>query len=395
MRKLITFIVISTCAIIFTVTAYAEDRFSLSGEYRARAWDIDTNSTDQAYVDQRMRVKASMKVADDVTVVIRADIAEAKWALDFTTGSVARPGNPSNTGLTKLHIDRTYVKINKETWNLVVGQQFYALGIMEIMDSELTGVNFGLKLKPVTVNLSYFKIDEGGATTDDSTLGTEDTDIYSAKFGMKLGAFKSQLFFAMLKDDSVAANEPWGAGFYINGALGNINIISELGILGGDSATTDYSGLQFFFKADSKVTDMIKVGGELYYAQGDEDDTQITALTNFGDWTPFVKDTPFNPNGGILGSNEFNPFGGAGSMGLAVIFTATPMAKLSFGGKLGYWESEEDSVADGDLTGLNIWASYEIASSTKLSAIYAHSEKDISGTETEKDTLGLQLSVKF
>ncbi len=412
MKKLFIIACAALFAVVMAAPVYAADNLEVSGSYFARGWSVDNSGyvdgADADWFHQRFRTQFKFNVADDVHAVLRADFAEAIWGLDFDTGSVARPGNAGDNDSTKLHIDRTYINIDKDMWSLTVGQQYVGLGILEVMDANATGVNLGLKFEPATVSLIYAKIDEGGATSDDTTVtpgptpdtNTEDTDVYAANVSFGMGDFNSNLYYAMVTDDSDAEAEPWALGFMTSGAMGAVNLTAELDFFGGDMAGgTDYTGTQFYLKGDSDITDIINVGGELIYAQGDEDDAQITGLTDWWSFTPFSNNTPVSAfyTAMVSGSSVFDPSGaGAGSMGLTIFFEANPMEKLSLGSKLGYLETEEDDVVDGDLTAFNAWVAYTIATNTDVSLTYLLSSPDADGVEFEDEsTLVAEIKLAF
>jgi hypothetical protein len=79
------------------------------------------------------------------------------------------------------------------------------------------------------------------------------------------------------------------------------------------------------------------------------------------------------------------------------------MEKLALGGKVGYFQSQDDDVADGDVMTFNAWVAYEIASNTKVSLTYLHSDSDVDSignvaTTVDPDaekTLVLELAVSF
>ena len=428
MKKLAILVMAMLLTAMFTAPAFAEDRLSLSGSYFVRGWDVDSGKAgpDQNYYHQRMRVQAKIAVADDVSATIRADIAEAVWGADFTGPSVARPGNAGDNDSNKIHIDRTFVTIDKEAWSFQAGQQFFALGIAEVMDSQITGFNAGLKFAPVNVNFIYAKIDEGDtydrgtligdgtigglndaqaaakaatdATTDEAALGTEDTDIYAVNVGFEVAGFNSNAFGVMQKDDSPAQAEPWAIGFMTSGtAAGMVNILAELDFFGGDNATNDYSGVNFYVKGDVAINDMFTVGAEVIYGDGDDTDTQISGLTDWDTFTPFSIGTPMDGWVTAFAGSPFDMTGdGAGTIGGTLFVSSTPMEKLSLGGKVGYFETEEDSVTDADMVAFNAWVAYEIASNTKVSMTYLYSDIDEQFINNDAvKTIVLELAVSF
>jgi len=223
------------------------------------------------------------------------------------------------------------------------------------MDSQVTGLNLGLKFDPINLSLVYAKIDESGATTDSAALGTEDIDIYAVNASFALAGFDSNAFGAMQTDDTAAQAEPWALGLMTSGTLGMVNILAELDVLGGDAAAVDYTGLNFYLKGDAAINDMFTVGAEILYGDGDDTDTQITGETGIH-FTPFSIGTPMDGWITAFAGSPFDMIGqGAGTIGATIFFSSTPMEKLSLGGKFGMFETEEDSVVDADLTAFNAW----------------------------------------
>ena len=426
MKKLFITMAAALLAVMLAAPTYAADNLELSGSYFARAWSVDdaghTEDNDQDYFHQRFRMQGTINVADDVKAVIRADFAEAIWGDEFTSGSVARPGiqaeaDEDGNDYDTMHIDRTYININKEMWNLTVGQQYAGLGILEVFDANITGANFGLNFDPVAVNLIYAKIDEGGDNggyggynrTDDSNFGgvdTEDTDAYVANVSFGMGGFDSNVYGAMMNDDSAAEAEPYAVGFMTAGTVGMVNLTAELDFFGGDNAANvDYVGTQMYVKADTDVTDMVNVGGELFWAAGTDeaDETQITGLTDWASWTPTTSNTFLSTWAtATLGwGSGFQPLGGsAGSVGASIFADFTPMEKLSCGTKIAYFETEEDSINDGDLTSLNAYVAYNLATSTTVSLAYLYSDADLEINNVDQDlekeqTLVAEISLAF
>lgn len=412
MKKLIGIMIIAAFAMVLAGSAYAEDRLSISGQYYARGWynDIDEDQgldDSQYYVDQRMRIQAKIAVADGISATIRGDLAEGTWGESFSTGgrgSVARPGNQSPSSdkdfRNAFDIDRTYVTIDKDMWTLQVGQQYYALGhIAEVMDTNMTGVKLVLKFDGVKVTGAWQKSSENGDwpfNVDDD--GTEDTDIFSANVDFSIGDWGTKVYGAMVSDDGTD-DEPWAVGVSTGGALGMFNLVAELDFLGGDTAGgDDYQGLQFYVKGDTDLSEMMNVGGEFLYAAGDDSDVQISGLTDWATFTPMGNNTP--EDGWISGTN-FNPFdplnSGAGVIGGTLFISATPMDKVAMGAKVGYFSSEDDDAADGDVTAANAWASYELADNTKLALTYLYSKtsNDDTDIDLKEQTAVLRLAVSF
>ncbi|MEJ2155516.1 MAG: hypothetical protein P8X96_09290 [Desulfobacteraceae bacterium] len=391
MKKII---VITLALMMVAGLAYAEDRLSLSGSLFVRGWDeegysakysksYDSND-EQGFWEQRFRLGGKIAVADDVSVNFRMDLGEGIWGQDYTQGSVARPGtgNPDRVN-TKLDIDRAYIHINKAHWELVAGQQFQGLGILQVYDVNSTGFTFRLKFDPVKVSLLYARFDEGGATTDDGV--TEDTDRYGFNVSYTTDKFDGNFFYIMGNDGTPVDDSPWAFGLNGSLALGMMNLTGELAYLGGDTAAgaMDYVGLQAYLGANANITETIKLGGDIYYAQGTDDATE-TQLTNLGDWDDF---TPFSFVGvpeivafvsAFPSWDAFDPFGiSGGVIGADIYAEFALIEKLKFGARVGYFQPSEDANQPGaELIAYNAWINYTIATNTDLGLYYMVSSVD-------------------
>lgn len=404
MKKLTIAFIAVVCMAMFIAPAYADDRVSLSGSMRVRAWDKDfTDGTDASWWDQRFRIQTTINIADDVKAVMRADYGDGRWGLDYTTGYngglVTRPNRGSSSAI---DIDRGYLQIDKEMWQVTAGQQFVGLGINEVLDANMTGIKLVLKL-PVKVSLIYGKANENGFTNDDGN--NDDTDLYAVNFGYDTDAFSAD-FFAVTIDDDTAVDES-ATMFGINGSatLGMVNLTSELAFATGDTANgnIDYMGTQFYLKADANLSDAFSVGGEILYALGTDDagEAQLSYISDWASFTPTSNNTPFDAdwsafevaNGGYW--QAFDPTNSNGGVqGITLFAKYNVMDALSLGGQVGYFEPEEDkNTATDDITTFNVWASYMLATNTEFAVAYLYSDYD--NLDDEYTTLIARLQVNF
>jgi hypothetical protein len=392
MKKII---VITLALMMVAGLAYAEERLSLSGSLFVRGWDEEGYSAkysksydsddEQGFWEQRFRLGGKIAVADDVSVNFRMDFGEGIWGQDYTQGSVARPGDNDTSGrlASKLDIDRAFISIKKEHWELDAGQLFQGLGILQVYDVNATGFTFRLKFDPVKVSLLYSRFDEGGATTDDGA--TDDIDRYGLNVSYATDQLDSNLFYIMGNDGTPTDDSPWAFGLNGSLALGMMNLIGEFAYLGGDTddGAIDYIGLQGYLGADANITETIKLGGDIYYAQGTDDATE-TQLTNLGDWDDF---TPFSHVGlpdfwafvsALPSWDVFDPFGiNGGVMGADIFAEFAVIEKLKLGTRVGYFQASEDTNLPGaELTAYSLWANYMIATNTNLGVYYMVSSAD-------------------
>ena len=402
MKKLAIAIFAVVCAAMFIAPAYAEDRVSLSGSVRVRAWSENySDGTDASWWDQRFRIKTKINIADDVYAVLRADYGEGTWGVDYE-GLITRPrvtGKSQNT----LDVDRGYINIDKEMWSLRAGQQYLGLGICQVLDANATGLKLTLNL-PVKTALIYVKESENGAINDDDNF--EDSDVYAVNFSYDTDAFSTNLFAVTRDDGSAVDDSATMFGFNGSATLGIVKLTGELAFAAGDTAdgAVDYVGTQFYLKGDVDLNDAFSMGAELLYALGTDeaDEIQLTNMCNWWTFVPMSSNTPFDADWSASGdgtnignADPFDPTGAnAGVQGITLYGKYNVMDALSFGGKVGYFQPEEDNNTDtDDITSFNVWASYMLATNTELAVAYLYSDYD--NLDDDYNTLIARLQVTF
>jgi len=413
--------------------AVAEDRLQLTGEVRARAWDVSTKSltatydevtdeltldvedSDLSYFDQRFRVGATINVADGVKGVLRFDFAEDKW------GSPDWSGVRYGSG-TELQVDRAYLDVTKGMVNIKAGQQLIGLGNYIAYDNNTTGLALTLKT-PVTVTLAYTKEDERGSYEDEEDDGTEDLDSYAVQVGFAQDNFGVKGFYAALKDGNDDGVEPNVFGIAGNVTLGKIAITAELDMFGGTIYDTDVMGTQFWGNAEMGLMDNLKVGVDLIYSDGNDtdDEIKITALNDWGDWViddrgPFITEItplgtagvmdpdPFGFIGDILtavGADSAGIVGGqGGAMGGGPYAVFTAMEGLDITGQVMYLAADEDSEDGGlydNVTVLNLGADWMFAPNSHLWVQYSKADysSEIDELDDSYDVMVAQISINF
>ena len=269
MKKLtICLLAVVFIAGVFAQSAIADDRLSLSGSMRVRAWSLENysdfdsdNGTDKLqYWDQRFRLAATIKVAEGVTGHLRFDFAEEEWGNDDWR-------TVRYVGDNELQVDRTYLQVEKDLFVLKAGQILFGLGNYIVYDSQRTGVGLTLKL-PVTVTLVYTKEDENGSYFE------EIYENYNA-WGMTMnGTFSS----------TSQGNWPW----YDSTDTGNnsfeiINICTENMTISFDTGAT-YTYVSSF-KDKYTNNQYVILEGEFEYNSSDGDNYSYRILepvvTNF------------------------------------------------------------------------------------------------------------------
>jgi|GEM_PF-1899238 len=420
MKKLLVSAIAAVLAVALVIPAYAEDRLELSGEFRLRGWDIRNSGyvddADSSYFDQRMRIGAKINVSDNAHVMIRTDLGEGVWGNgrglslnDDPTKSLAPRGGFNSGGISRptpgtssmVDFDRLYMFMDQGMWNLTVGQQYYGLGILEIMDANMPGIKLGLNFGAVQPSIFYGKFDENLSLNDDDA--NDDANLFGLNFGFLLGeTFDSNVFGAMI-DDQATDENIWAIGFHTQGKVGNFGLTGEVAHLGGDDgADIDYTGTQFYLKAESAISEMFTLGGELFYAFGaDDDEAQITGLTDWWSFTPMSLNTPGAADFSATGSNPFNPSSqigdSAGVQAITFFGQVNATDALSMGAKLGYFQPEDDDATEWDNSfAWNAWVAYKLTGNTEASLTYLRTSPDIDGVDTEDEgTLYAKFRINF
>ena len=407
-RLLIALLAIMLVASLFTVAA-AEDKLSLSGSMRVRAWDLenysdfdDDDAADElSYWDQRLRIGGALKANDAVSAHFRLDFAEDSW------GSANWGGSRYNDS--ELQVDRAYLQVVQDLYTLKAGQLYQGAGQLIVYDNNTTGITATIKT-PVIIDLHYAKLDENGANTDESDpnplLDTEDLDAYVLQGAFKRDTFSVGAFYAVIEDSSDADEGASAFGLFGNVALGPINLLAEIDIFDGDaSPTQDYMGEQLYVNAEWKM-DALILGGDIYYAAGADtngSEVQLPSLGSFygGDWNDFQPATygafmaDYQPTPG-----KIHDFTGdsAGVVGFSIYAKFSPMEKITLWGQVAYLEPEEDdNTVVEDATVINLSASWEFVDNTTLAALYSTTLPSVeSGYSDDAATrLGARLQIKF
>jgi len=380
----------------FVGQVYAEDRLSLSGQFRARAWHTEAAGVDNNdYFDQRLRVGGTIKANDNVSVSFRMDLSEGVWGRDFDLGTGGWADASENN---EIGLDRAYIDFTTGIASVRVGQYWNGAGINYIWDHQATGVRINLDL-PVKVMLEYAKMDEKGATTDEADLGTQDDDFFGINLGFGAEAVSGNVLFATLKDASDNDDSPWAIGLQVTANLGVITLNGELDYFGGSLGdNVDYVGTQLFLDAGAKVTDNATVGAMFLYAMGtdENDEIQRTAITAGGEsFTPlgFRGDLiyDFYPVGSLYGGlgGQFNPGGNSsGVVGGALYCDFNVIDALTLHAVVGYVTPEEDdnTVLD-NATSVTLELNYQLMDNVRLSAGYGTCMPDYTDNTDDDPTI--------
>lgn len=434
-------VLIALVVLLFSVSVYAESRLDLSGQMRIQAfsfenfgdWNDDTKSDEEDYFKQRLRIYGKINVAEGISVHLRFDFAEEEWGTE---------GGHSDTNIDE---DRAFIQIDKDMYRLRAGRQLFALGNYIAVD--LNGVGFLATLKtPVALTLGYVKVSEGNGLSDESDLGSEDITVYVANANYKNEFINVNGFFGYedggdynydkgtyyvdngervypnvvgytadgneifsedvsgkgeLKNEDGTSNgeyNRWVLGLQADGKVGLLGYNLEFNHFSGeiDDEDMDYVGDQFYGDIYGNIG-IFKVGAELFYAMGtdDENETQITNLGGeYGLWDDFV------PMGGFADTDvmdlafasDYENHGvfrlgeNAGSVGAVPYVQVTPIDKLTLGAHVGYFEPEEDSVTNLDSVMVAVLtADYKLYDNVGLRGHFAYVSPDVNSNGVNDD----------
>lgn len=334
-------------------TAVAEERLSLNGQMRVRAFykdnnDLDSDADDtQNYWDQRFRLGATIAPADGVKAVLRCDFGESVWGADD------QDDGSSNQDLV-VQTDRAYLDITKGMIHLTAGLQPFALGNAVAYDAQHTGIGLTIKT-PLTITLVAAKVDED--TTDSGDLtdedGFEDIDHYALNLGYATDAFTVNVFYALQndgRDDGISPNVIGVQGTF---AIGPVNINAEINSFGGtnDIADIDYCGLQFWAVGTMSLSDALTLGAAVVYSDGnnDADKEKLTYLTDDGS-TVYADLGMMNTLISGVGPDDiFDPLStDAGSIGGGIFAQFVPVENVTLFGNISYLTQAEELDATGE-----------------------------------------------
>ena len=361
-------------------TAMAEDMLSLGGQMRVRGWYADDGGDSTAtWADQRLRIGGKLSIADGVSITFRTDITESDWG----TGNIYGSGR-----LDKQQWDRAHLDLDFNAFSLRAGQQLIVLGTTKSFDAQTNGIKFTTKgAVAVTVfgMLQDNNIDEEPPGSG-NYVNKADGFYYGANVGFGSDAFKSNLYAVGQNKVSNSDEDVYLLGGNLIFNLDIVKINGEIDFFTGDAdATTDAMGLQGFVDVSMDANEAFTFGGQLYYAQGDEDDTQYSVLGNaFDGWDPlFEHGTELNneaitPDSFGYSRRPFEFFGNDSGVMAGRIYVDTKLGdSLTMGASFTYLEPEEDANVDAD-SAITVAAGlkYAVITNTSLGVLVEYIDVD-------------------
>jgi hypothetical protein len=370
----------------------AEDRLSLGGEMRVRGWHIDAGSIDDgeggsydytdSRFDQRLRIGGKLSIAEGVSVTFRFDETESTWGAQPGFGSgrlVTGSNNP-------MQWDRAHLDFVTNGVAVRAGQQYIALG-----QSGFDAQDNGFKVSSGMFTGFFMLSDNNGSTVD-----TADDYYYGAEVTHKTDSYKGSVFAAGQTADG--GQNVYMFGAHYAGNLDAVKLVAELDYFTGDASdTTDAFGTQLFVDASMAASEALTVGAQLFYALGDDEDTQFVILGNdFGGWDPLFAVGSNLDNEQIGAGRPFDLFDeNAGIIAGRLYASVKASDAATFGASFTYATPEEDANVDADSAmALALGMKYAIMSNTSLGVQVEYIDIDESGVDSILQS-GVGLFVNF
>ncbi len=391
MSRILKVMIVLLAIAAMVTPVMAEDRLSMSGQMRVRAFyiDDDTDST-ASTIDQRLRTGGKYSIADGVSVTFRFDITESNWG-NSVDGFGLRKNDETTTGA--IQWDRAHLDLDFGSFKLRAGQQLAGVGNWTI-DVESTG--FLVTSGPVKAFV--FLTDDQGSTD------AADDYVWAFNYGQKMDAVK---FDAFVGGQNGSDENVYVIGVNASAGFDALTLSGEFAYFTGDaSEDVDAMGTQLVLAADFAASETVTVGGKILYAMAADSDgseVQYSVLGNdFNNWKPLTAIL-----GGMAGekgmhfNRPFNAFGNAGLIGLNGNAKVKATEELSLAGSLSYLMPEDDDDA---LTTVDsavqivLASSYKLMTNTYLDATLQYTSWDDSDDTAESDNeivAGAGLFVNF
>jgi len=402
----------------------AEDRLTLGGQMRVRSWHKDFDVKGEGtntYVDQRLRIGGKLSVAEGVSITFRTDITETQWGAGGSEYGSGRGGATQQW-------DRAHLDLDLGDFHVRVGQQYVGYGLAQTINSQDAGIKVSYN------DFSAFLLldDQNGDSNALAAGNNADSFLFGANYGHKGDNYKANLFFGLQNDshpgvvdfENVALDDSGEELVYMIGVdlvynLDAFKIAGEFNYFTGDASNdTDAFGTQLMLDVSMAATETLTVGGQFYYAAGDDEDRQYTYLGNdFNGYDPLFDvgtslsneqigaQRPFDLAKSLIGlgigvSPEAETLGGNTSTGVVggrvyTNFKATDAIDL--GASFAYMTPEEDKHFK-DFDSAMFWAvsaSYAVMSNTSLQAQVQYVDADVKQDVDSAFLTGVGLFVNF
>ena len=400
MSKFLKSMIVLLAIVAMATPVMAEDMLSLGGQMRVRAstWDDGGDNT-ESWVDQRMRIGGKLSIADGVSITFRFDATEKAWGQGGNTYGAGRLPQDG------MQWDRAHIDLAFNSFSLRAGQQYIEVGALGgTFNAQDAGIKITTKgAVPVTAFIMIADANNVGETDAGYAINqstgvieavaaadaadNSDGFYYGANVAFGADAFKGNVFGASQKKVLNAGEEVYLIGANTTFNMDAFKILAELDFFTGDaSATADAFGTQLFVDASMAASETMTFGGQIYYAMGDDEDTQYAYLGNdFNGWDPLF-DVGSGLDNGPFGATRPQEFFGdsAGVIAGRIYGNAKVTGDLNIGASISYLEPEEDTitVADSALVGA-LGMKYAVMSNTSLGALVEYIDVDAPNTDSE------------
>ena len=439
MSKFLKSMIVLLAIVAMATPVMAEDMLSLGGQMRVRGWHLDKDTTPtNTWADQRLRIGGKLSIADGVSVTFRTDVTESNWGAGSTYGS-------GRLGVQQW--DRAHLDLAFDSFSIRAGQQWIGLGYSSAFDAQTNGIKLATK-GPVAITAFFMLPDDNNTAADDGSLAFDDnkkladgTDnpnygdvslkapkaeantadgyFYGANVAFGSDDFKFDVFAAAQQKVTNSTEDVYMVGADATLNLGVIKLVTELEFFTGDasaaSAATAYVnaaeakdafGTQIMVDVSLAAGEALTFGGQLYYALGDDTDTQYSYLGNgFNGWDPMMEHgTGLNNEQMHPGKYGYNarPYTffskNAGVMAGRVYVDSKLSDSFKLGGSITYLEPEEDGNVTVDSAMLaTVGIKYNLMANTSIGAQIAYADFDQTNKKATDNALaaGFGLFVNF
>jgi len=390
MSKFLKVMIVLLTIVAVATPVMAEDRLGLSGQMRVRGWHIDDGGdTTESFADQRLRIGGKLSIAEGVSVTFRTDLTEKTWG---DGGNTFGAGRLPQDGM---QVDRAHLDLAAGNLHFRAGQQYIAFGNSGF-DAQDAGLTLNV-MGPIPVTAFWMLADQN---TDDDDIDHSDAYYYGARVAHKGGSYASQLFVAGQQDVNNGDESVQVVGLTLDLDLAPVKLYGEAEFFTGDAdANVDAVGTQVMLDASMAATEIVTVGGQIFYAMGTDkaDEQQYVVLGNdFGGWDPlFALGTGLN-NEQIGAGRPYDLFGGSNGVMAGRLYTsikATDAATVGL--SVAYAEPDEDIAGLDSAMALAAGLNYTVMANTKLGLQLEYIDIDDDADTDEIFNAGVGLFVNF
>jgi len=434
--KLLKVLVAALVMAAMVTPVFAEDRLSLSGEMRVRAFhtdydvkNLDTDNT-QTWANQRLRLGGKIAVAEGVSVTFRTDITEgSNWgdssSYAGTTGPIRSNGFGHARSGAQQQWDRAHLDISKGMFHLRAGQQYIGSGGTWAVDTQDSGLSLDIATSVPVKAFFIVDNDYGSKNAADAFLTGLFVDhkgdnhkvkfivANSARSGAAASAY-SKAFAAELLAENLSldgkAENVYLFGLSGSTNLGAVKLFGEFDYFSGDSfdvvdnatgqsQSVDAFGTQLMLDASMAAGDAATVGAQFFYAMGDDEDVQYVHLGNgFNGWDPIFDVGTSLSNEEIVFGRPFDFTGmSAGVVGGRLYSDIKLNDAFNLGVSASYLTEEEDAAIESDGYQLAAGLKYAILENTsfQLQLQYEDMNRQDSITSVKNDYSAFRAGTGF